>query len=243
MNCYFGSMKYFIYLLTLVLYFGCAERNPMDTEDNRIIIPSPDTGVLQLLSPVEFGGIYTTNGINYREAVFVDHQAADVWTVFVRTATETRRLDLGLDFGQIPEFIMFTDKYQDREGGWHLSVYCAVAEQPGENIQEILVTVAGEYSMEEYNREFTEVSPDTFGNIVTTAQGDFIEARFNGLRTQDVWSILKTNGNNFRYKINVARKVNRPLDYYLRQSNEDIVVGLLYDSDFPVRNIEVIIKN
>ena len=101
------------------------------------------------------------------------------------------------------------------------------------------------------NKYFETIQPAQFGEIINTVEGDFIEAFFESVSAEDVWVIQQTIPQGTKARINIARRIDRNLSYYLEDDTRQdslgntlsgIKIGLPHEPLSPVRNIEILIS-
>jgi hypothetical protein len=233
----------------LLLFCHCTDRVSAPPDDI-IAEESLNNELFTLIEPIEFGDTSQTVQGTFINALFMDWASEQVWAVYKVVNGHRARLSLQVTFDQPLLYTLYTQKYLDAEMLNHLAVSVEIPLSGQEAIENILILATASNDSNLINKYFRRIQPGLFGKIVDTVQGAFIEAFFDSLTVEQVWSIERTisNGNSFR--VNTARRINKALLYYLHSAvREDrgkmidgIIVGLPYEPVTPLQNIVVLVK-
>jgi hypothetical protein len=242
----------YIFLLIAFSFFSCSDRvSAPSEEDDQPLFEITNGEYLKIINPDQFGQIIESEQGSFRDALFVDHQAIEVWGVYYQENSTIKRLSAELTFNQPLLYFMHDDKYLDSEGIGHAAVYAGVPETADRQIDNIYLAVSISDDKNVQDKYFITVQPTDFGQINETVQGPFIEAFFADIEPEDIWSIQQTLPQGTVAKVRLARRINKPIVYYLETDTwtdssgttiNGSVVGLPYDDIAPQQNIEILIR-
>ena len=229
----------------------CTDRISEPTEAENKNVEPVDSQLFNIISPSQYGNKIQTDEGTFIDALFIDFEVSDVWAIYKLQNGVAKKLSIELSFDNPLQFIMFTDKYFDQNQIGHYAVYAAIPEDNSHTIENITIAVAAVDDDELIRTYFETVQPTRFGEIINTVEGDFIEAFFESFSAEDVWGIQQTLHQGTKARINIARKLNRHLSYYLKNDSladslgnilSGVKVGLPYTPLSPIRNIEIFVS-
>lgn len=243
--------RFFLFFFILIIAVSCADRNAPN-QPQTVFQPDNNTvNELDLIGPYETGINFEFGDSTYKDAIFLDIKTEDVWAIYKVVNGENIRVNWELDFEKSFDYMFHTDKYTDEQGKRHFGVYCQLPQPENNRIRNIKLAVPRNNRDPLSGENFSVIAPSKFGKIVETSHGNFIEAEFTGYETQEVWAVFKSFEDGLRHKVGLARRFNKPLFVYIKQTyisgtagNQipQVLVGLPYEPALPVQKIEIVVE-
>jgi hypothetical protein len=244
----------YLFIFILLIYMGCTERGTDNISDPDLN-PDTNTDYLLTINPTEFGFEEQTAQGNFRNAIFINFEATDVWAMYINTDNQLERLSWELNYDNQVPFLLYTDKYQDTSGIRHKAVTGGYLVNENTNFNNIKISVSktdfNNVLENKFYNQFKILQPVIFGNENIINNYTYIEAIFVGIAPIDVWAIIKTNSNGYKGKVNLARRIDSAKNYYLLPTTYNdssgtmvnaVKVGLNTQNYLSFSNIEVIIE-